>query len=237
MKRLAFIAALIVGLVCSATAGWQSRDSNYNVAIQTGGTPVAFDACGIHGTGSGVSFSYTNLTVGAGLTNGILTVILVVGSNSTPPTGMSMTWDTTGSPQSLTAVPGSPAINGNQSIFAFYLLNPHAGNNTLTGSWTGSVVPSLVACSFQGASGVANFNSSTGGTPQQVAITAGASDAAFGAFSSPTNFSSTGAIQIDLDLTEPQWAIAWQRASGPNPTLTGNPGNATSLSAGFAIVH
>jgi hypothetical protein len=200
---------------------------------------VTLDSCstgGVGSGGSGTSITNINQTVGAGLTNGILTVFLVVGSNSTPPTGMTAVWDNGGTNQSMTAVPGSPAINGNESIFAFSLLNPTSGNKNLTLTWTGSIGGALTqACSFQGASGVANFNSANGGVPQTVAITAGSNDMAFAAFSSTANFTSTAPTQVNFDNSQSQWAIGWARASGPNPTLTGNPGHATSLSAGFSI--
>jgi hypothetical protein len=199
---------------------------------------VTLDSCstgGVGSGGSGTTVTNLNTTVGAGLTNGILIFTVVIGSNSAPPTGMTAVWDSGGTNQSMTAVPGSPAINGNESIFAFYLLNPTAGNKNLVVSWTSSVAVLTQACSFQGASGVANFNSANGGVPQTVAITAGSNDMAFAAFSSTANFSSTAPTQINIDNSQSQWAIAWARASGPNPTLTGNPGHATSLSAGFSI--
>jgi hypothetical protein len=199
---------------------------------------VTFDSCSTGGAGSSVSGTSgvnSNMTVSAGLTNGILVFSVVIGSNVAPPTGMTATWDSGGTNQSMTAVPGSPAINGNESHFAFYLLNPIAGNKILAATWTGAISAVTQACSFQGASGVANFTSANGGTPQTVIVTAGANDMAFGAFSSTSNFSTTAPTQVNIDNTQSQWAIAWARASGPNPTLTGNPGNATALSAGFSI--
>jgi hypothetical protein len=195
---------------------------------------VTFDACGTNS--SNVSpLTSNNQTVGAGLTNGILTVILVMGTSTTPPvTFTSVQWDTLGTPQNMTVVPGFPFSTGNQSIYAFYLLNPHAGNLRFAAIWTGGGTLDAQLCSFQGASGVANANSTiVGGAPQTVAITAGANDMVFGGFSSTSNFTSTGATQVNIDNTQAQWAIAWQRASGPNPTLTGNPG--PGLSAGFSI--
>lgn len=233
MKRVLIFAASLFAL-CSADAGWQSRDSNYNVAIANSGSPVALDSCSTHSS-SGTPLADINHTVGPALVGGILTVNVVMGSNVTASI-VAAVWDLAGANQLMTAVPGSPAVNGTQQIFSFYLLNPTAGNKILSITWLGGGVMSDVACSYQGASGVANFTSTNGGTPQLLPVTAGSNAKVFGAFSSNSNFTSTGATQIDIDNSQPQWAIAWQRASGPNPTLQGNPGDATSLSAGFAIV-
>lgn len=194
---------------------------------------VLLDACSLHSAGaSGTSNS--NHTVGPALTNGILTVVAIVTSNNTI-TPTTVIWDNGGTNQSMTAVPGSPAVNGNESVYGFYLLNPTAGNKQLVMSWTGGGNADTQICSWQNASGVANFNSANGGAPQTVAITAGANDMVHGGFSSSVNHTSTGVTQIDIDITGSQWSVAWQRATGPNPTLQANPGGATSLSAGFSI--
>jgi hypothetical protein len=199
---------------------------------------VVLDSCSTvtHGAAAASTVAHNSQTVGAALTNGILTVILVVGNNASPaPTAMTAQWDNLGTPQAMTAVAGTPVASGTQKIFAFYLLNPTAGNKQLVASWTNNAEMLVQTCSFQGASGVANFNSSTGGTPQTVAITAGANDMAFAGFSSTSNFISTAPTQINLDNTATMWAVGWARASGSNPTLSGSPGNATSLTAGFSI--
>lgn len=203
---------------------------------------VAIDNCStlFHSATGQTSIADTNHTVGAGLTNGALTVIVVAGSNAAPFTVATANWDNLGTPQAMFQLAGSPATNGNQAVYAFGLLNPTAGNKTLSITWNTVSEVMVQTCSWSGvdqtsnAIAFKNFVSSINTNPDSVVSTAGANDAVFAGFSSVANFTSTAAIQLAIDNTASAWAAAFQRASGPNPTMTATPGG-TALAAAFTI--
>jgi formylmethanofuran dehydrogenase subunit C len=101
-------------------------------------------------TAGALTLTNTTLTVGSGAT--CLLAALVFQEETRIPSAISVHWDSTGTNQLMTLIPsGSGATsNDNGQIRLYGLVNPTAGNKTLSATWTGSVPAVLDAMSFSG---------------------------------------------------------------------------------------
>jgi len=107
---------------------------------------VALDANAVTATtiSSATSATNTTLTVGASAT--CLLGFLI---QETACTAQTMHWDSTGTNQAMTLITSIAGSNG--WIYLFGLVNPTAGNKTLSSSWTTSCFTGVLsACSFTG---------------------------------------------------------------------------------------
>jgi hypothetical protein len=91
-----------------------------------------------------------NLTVGSGTNRAA--AVLVWWDQGTFPTGVTATWDSGGTNQSMTQVPGTQVADGSSSVSAaiYAVVAPTSGNKSLVVSWTGSLEVHAMAISFTG---------------------------------------------------------------------------------------
>ena len=154
------------------------------VTLDTTGSAV-----GISGTGV-TTYAYTNMTVGAALSNGALVAMALFPGNGA--TALTMTWDAVGANQALTSILKVTPSSGD-TIALFGLVNPVSGNKTLTLSWSGAAANGVLvdAISFKGVnqtggtSSFANANSASAlsnAGPAAVTITSNSNDAVVAAF-------------------------------------------------------
>lgn len=144
---------------------------------------VAVDAVSSAATQSGLgvtTFTHTNLTIGASLSNGALIFGVVFDATITSPNAH---WDSTGTNQLMTLL-GTVSISANAMIALFGLRNPTSGNKTFSTSWTTATSCTVFGISFTGvdqtsnAAAFKNFNSATGtSTAPSVTITSATGDA------------------------------------------------------------
>lgn len=110
---------------------------------------VAVDATGTEQHASSVALlDYTGITVGSG-SNRALIVIFGIDAG-TLATGVSATWDNTGTPQTMTQIASITNAGSVTSTYVYGLRNPTAGNKTLRIAWTNSNEISACAISFTG---------------------------------------------------------------------------------------
>jgi hypothetical protein len=180
----------------------------------------------------------------SGVSNSAVVVTIIQLDGASVISAPGIVWDTSalGSNTSMTLI--NHATNGNQSIWFFGLRNPSKNPTTqsMTITWTNAAQITPCSTSFSGvdqtsdAAAFKNFNSATNGTPISVGITAAAGDMQVAAFSSPVNFTSTNNTLQNIQNTGNSFASAANLASGSGTvTMTGNPGNASSLGAGIDI--
>lgn len=165
--RLISILALLLALCLPAAA----------VVAVDGTTAVQTNVNGV------TTMTISNLTVGSGANRALIVHIGFV--SAALPAGLTVTWDSGGSNQTMTAIPGTNSgTNGalTQSVVLYGLLNPTSGNKNLVVSWTGSLEAHGTAISFTGVDQTSiavafpngNFVSNTGAPvapPAQVVIT------------------------------------------------------------------
>lgn len=115
--------------------------------------------------GTGVATaSSTNLTVTASAT--ALLVWLEFAQNI--PTGLTVRWDNTGTPQAMTLVASATNSGGTTYCALYGLLAPTSGAKTLNATWTGNAAFAMMSISFRGtdtssiANAFKNANSNTG---------------------------------------------------------------------------
>ncbi len=112
---------------------------------------VAVDAVSSAATQSGASvttFTHTNLTVGASLSNGALIFGVAFETAVTSPTAH---WDSTGTNQLMTLLGTVNVVGGaNETIALFGLRNPTSGNKTFSTSWTTATGCTVFGISFTG---------------------------------------------------------------------------------------
>ena len=134
---------------------------------------VVFDAASsawVNGTSN--SLSLANITVGSG-TNRALIAFLIF-SQGTTPAGLTVTWDSGGTNQTMTAVTGAivnDASNAATTVL-YGLVNPTSGAKTLAVNWTTAVEGHVCCVSFTGVNqtgGATSFANGTGVDPQAVA--------------------------------------------------------------------
>jgi len=155
--------------------------------------------------------SSTNLTVASGATS--LLVWLCLGSYSvaTLPTSITVQWDSTGSPQTMTSL-GNVVNTGTGYFFQVYLfglLAPTVGNKTLAATWTTSCLVAMDAIAFNGtatdtlAHCFPNFTSSTGNSASATVTGTSAvgniNVAGQGSNNAVTSLSATGSTSVFLD--------------------------------------
>jgi hypothetical protein len=111
---------------------------------------VAFDAKGTAPADQDAvtTLDCTALTVGAG-SNRVLIATLIF--SSTAPTGVTVTWDPSGTNQSLTQLATFNTATNDQRVELWGLIAPTSGNKTLRAAWTGSSELILDGISFTGA--------------------------------------------------------------------------------------
>lgn len=248
IRRLLVIWLALCGLlfVQQSKAWWQSIQQ---VAISGGGgNTVTVDQLGTPtGVSAAVVMDINTLTITAGLTNPALVAVCAVSGNASV-SAQTAVWDALGTPQSMTLIKDQDAGGGRQ-VFAFGLRNPTSGNLRFTVLWTtaAQIVCNVISFSHVDPSSDANAfpnptGSSTGAAPIAFNITTGANNYAIAGYSSAANFTSVtggGESQLFLSNTGSVWAVGanYKASSGSSVTLTGDPGSATTTSAGMAIAH
>lgn len=126
------------------------------------------------------SISSTGMTIGGSAT--LLIAVLVLGTNATNPTGISMTWNSV----SMTAGPSitaGPAARVTATVF--YLVNPTTGNKTLAGAWTGAKDAYMSCASFTGTdttTGVQAADNTTASGTTSIAVPTDSSGATVACF-------------------------------------------------------
>ena len=149
------------------------------------------------------------MTLGSG-SNRALLAFLNIGNTATIPGSLTCVWDAVGANQSMTNIVSISGTNSSTALIVFSLINPVAGNKTITASWTGSVEAHLAGVSFTGVdqtggatsfphTQTANVASGTSGT---ITVTSATGNMVAAAFSQTANFfASTSGTTISLDTT------------------------------------
>ena len=108
---------------------------------------VKIDAVGTeqHVTGT-TSATYTGITVGSGLDRALVVSLNFGIVGGTPPTGISVVWDSGGTNQAMTQIVSGANAAGQAELWG--LVNPASGNKTLAVSWTNNAECFVVAVSF-----------------------------------------------------------------------------------------
>lgn len=142
---------------------------------------LTVDATGTELNQGGVAspLSYTGITVGSGASQ----LLVLFTSNAATLTGAAGTWDSGGTNQAMTLLGQQASASTPVNVAMFGLLNPTAGNKTLSLSWTSSTASVLGVCaiSFTGGetSSIANsFKSFVGGAGTTLTSTLTVSGAA-----------------------------------------------------------
>lgn len=172
---------------------------------------VAFDAkvTITADTTGATSLSTSTLTVGSGSNRAL--IAFVGFSQGSIPAGLSCTWDSGGSNQSMTQVASVVDGAGSHVIVIFGLVNPVSGAKVLRAAWTASLEAHLSAVSFTGVDqtgGVTSFphaNSATAtSTSASVTITSATGNMVVAACEQDSFvFTSTNGTTIDLDTGSP----------------------------------
>jgi hypothetical protein len=194
---------------------------------------VAFDAKTATGTSvNGVNtLTVSNMTVGS-ISNGALLLLLNNGDGATGfPSGLTATWDSGGTNQSMTQVPGTLVSSGYGGTSALYgVLAPTSGNKSLVVSWTGNHEMHAQCISFSGVDQTSvavafphgTVNSGTA-NPATVTVTTANGNAVVAGHTQSAGFwQSTNNNTIDLDNTGPNtgWAGNYVLSSGATATMT-----------------
>jgi hypothetical protein len=150
---------------------------------------VTFDAVGTgKDPGAGVASpqTLTTLTVGA-LTN--RAIVAQIAWVTTPPAGLTVKWDSAGTPQSLTQIISHAGVNG-QTVQLWGLVAPTSGNKTLQIAWTSGTTELMYnAASWSGVDqtgGATSFPNSTFATGNNANATVGVTSATGNAVMSVT---------------------------------------------------
>jgi hypothetical protein len=208
---------------------------NSNLDQSAGGTTSMFLAAGVLPTvGSGPN----------GTSNMCLIVSVLFGNaNGGTTTGVAATWDSTGSSQAMTQVPGGFVQNGASGgdVYMFYRMNPVLGSKGLTITWTGA------NGAFAGIASFVNVDQ-TGGTttfPSVVTSTSGASISPgpaspttrkmIAAFSGVNNYTAATDLDVGHNNTGNLFAQAIEYANGSNASLSYGGGAATGASIAAII--
>lgn len=184
-------------------------------------------------TAGATTLNNANLTVGAGAT--CLLAVLVFQELSTVPSGEAVHWDSTGTNQAMTQIAAQNSPNFNGQVQLWGLVNPTAGNKTLSATWTNAVPAVLWAMSFTG--GVttsvataflnANTNSALSGAPT-LALTGASGNISFAAYDDIINTSTglTATSSTNRFIDSSQSNLSARGASAPSAgtvTWTGAP--------------
>jgi hypothetical protein len=160
------------------------------VSVDAVATAAASSSTGV------TTLSLTTLTVGAGAT-ALLALITFDEQAAVASTPGTVNWDATGTPQAMTMLMQKQSANVNVDVRMYGLVNPTAGNKTLTATWTGSCPVVIDAMSFNGSinTTVANAflhsvtNSGITGTPT-VTVTSAVGNYVAGSGGSTTGMTS-----------------------------------------------
>ena len=189
------------------------------------------------------TISSTNLTVASGATSLLTWLILGSYSLATLPTGITVQWDSAGTPQTMTSL-GNVVNTATGFFFQAYLyglLSPTIGNKTMKATWTTSCLVAMDMIAFAGtatdtlAHCFLNFNSATGtSTSATVTGTSAVGNiniAAVASNAANTSLSATGSTSVFADNN--QLGSAGARATGASSVAwTG----ATATSGQWAII-
>ncbi len=135
---------------------------------------VAFDAVGtgfdsIAGAASPQSF--TTLTVGSGTNRALVAQLAWLAA---APAGLTVKWDSAGTPQSCTLIKSQAGVNG-QTVQLWGLVAPTSGNKTLQVAWSSGTVELMIqGTSWTGVDqtgGVTTFPNSTSATGNNATAT------------------------------------------------------------------
>lgn len=213
-------------------------------ASSGGGAVVTVDqvASAAVQSGSGTSLNFNNQTITGALSNSAL-VVFITQTTTTNLTGMTVTWDSGGTNQSMTQVSTFVGVNGQVWIFA--RLAPTSGNKTLALSWTGTGQVFVSSFSLSGvnqtniATAFANAASATGATSPSIAVTSQANDLVASAWSSLGNFSGTFS---GTGIYSNNGGAVWDSAASYDPgagSVTATAATSTNswLGASIDIVH
>src|SRR5882672_993504 len=188
---------------------------------------VAFDAstAAITSVNGVATMTVSNMTVGSG-SNRALVAGVMWDTNAALPTGITVTWDSGGTNQSMSLIPGTSAlaINNSGSIALYGLVAPTSGNKSLVISWTGNQEAHAFAASFTGVDqtgGATSFPhgnnavSASSASPETVTNTSATGNFVVAYFSQ--GLSSFGAISgttIAIDESGPNIGVAASRTTG-----------------------
>lgn len=192
---------------------------------------------------SGTSCNFANQTITGALSNSAL-VVVITQSTTTNLTGMTVTWDSGGTNQSMTQVCQSAGVN--DGVWIFGLLNPTSGNKTLALSWTNTGQPFVDSISLKGVNqtniatafqhSVSNSGAATSAT---VTVTSQANDLVVNDWSSQGNFSG---VYSGTEIYHSNAGVNWDAASSydlgagtVNASATTT--NATFRACGIDVVH
>ncbi len=197
-------------------------------------------------TAGATSLNNANLTVGAGAT--CLLAVLVFQEEFLVPSGVAVSWDSTGTPQAMTQIIAQNSQDFNGQVQLWGLVNPTAGHKTLHATWTGSVPAVLDAISFSGGvttsvataflNAAANF--ANGGTPT-LSLTGASGNISVCAyddiFNSTTGLTATSSTLWFTDNTESNLHVRAATApSASTVTWTGAPTSNEWVMAGVDVV-
>ncbi len=172
------------------------------------------------------TLTVSNLTVGSG-SNRALILLLMFGVGS-PPAGITATWDSGGTNQSMTIIPNTTTADN--SVLAgsgvlYGLLAPTSGNKSLVVSWTGNQEAHACAISFTGVDqtsvavafphGNTVVHTTITASPVAVAITSAVGNMVVAAETqNAAVFDSTNGTTIAISSGGPNLAIAANYDSG-----------------------
>jgi hypothetical protein len=204
---------------------------------------VAFDTKATLFTGAATtSFTNASHTIGA-ISNGVLILYMQWSAVITSPV---VSWDSTGTPQTMPLI-GSKVESDNLAVaYLFWLLAPHTGLKTLSVSWTGSASYCGITASFSGADQTAfattfknvatnaSNDSSSGGnypTPSGLAVTTISGDmAVMSAATGDAAFATGGGLgtQLGFSNTFVSGDMRYLAAAGTTTTVAANTAAATA---------
>lgn len=160
------------------------------------------------------SFTDSSLTVSSGSNRALIYAISFGWSTYTQPTSINVTWDQSGSNQSLSLLEQSPNTTGNILTQLWGLVAPTSGNKTITVSWASTVdaakgagISLLNVDQTGGATTFNNTNNNSGGISDVVSVSvittsndavivgaAGTGPGSFGGFTSSIFHSASGIL-------------------------------------------
>jgi hypothetical protein len=180
MRRLLAVILFCAGLFCigQSDAFFQSRDSNYNISIASGGGGVTVDASRVfQTTTSTTSYNYTGITTTAAAS----AILICASADNVGNTYAAPVWDPGGVAQSFTLINAVNSASGLGRMEMWKLLTPGSfGNKTIAITFTGGIsyVPEIEAISFAGANSFANYASAAGSGGTQSSLNVSVTSAA-----------------------------------------------------------
>jgi len=191
---------------------------------------VALDAASSNDTRvlAGTALTHTLLTVGVGVNRAVVFTLFFGNWVGASPTGVSVTWDSGGTPQVCNLIKSVNSTSGKGIAQVWGLVAPNSGTLTLSVAWTNASDAQVAGVAYSGADQTSPFDQSTTSTgnssQSSVTVTTSINDAVVAAHiivSTIQSVSSTNFTTVYNDSSNANFSTTINHEEGNSPvTMT-----------------